>query len=330
MSIVEGERTGNMLSRRYWHPVLGGLKRRLLRPGHNPLTRSLIAPRYTYALWLRVLVKLQQHGLSTDPRFVIELGPGQSLGIAAASLLTGAERYTGLDIRDYALPEVDLATLTELEGLLARREPIPGREEFPRLRPYLDECSFPAQILTPDRLQQVLAPDRRARIRKALAERGGAGDVAVGYQVPWAEADLPVEQADLVLTQAVMQCIPASMVRDVYRQLFAALRPGGVAMHQIDFAFPLGTPHWNYHRAYPDAAWYFVDYGREYSVTRLLLSDHLEAARSVGFRELEVLDIAGRDGLARDQVADRFKRISDRDFNTAAAFVVLQRPGDPG
>lgn len=323
-------RTGIMLSRQYWHPVLGGLKRRLLRPGHRGLTRSLMAPRYTYALWLRVLVKLQQYGLSTDPRIVIELGPGQSLGIAAAALLTGAERYIGLDIRDYAVPDVDLATLSELENLLARCESIPGREEFPRLRPYLDDCSFPGTILTPERLQQVLTPDRRARIREALASRSAAGDVSVTYQVPWREADLPVAEADLVLTQAVMQCIPASIVRDVYRQLFNALRPGGIAMHQIDFGFPLGTAHWNFHRAYPDGAWYLVDYGREYSVTRLLLSEHLEAARSAGFREVEVLEIPGHAGLTRAQVTDRFTRISDRDFDTAAAFVVLQRPERAG
>lgn len=315
-----------MLNRQYWHPILGGLKRRIFRPGHNPLTRSLIAPRYAYALWLRVLVKLSEHGLNADPRHVVELGPGQSLGIAAASLLTGAEHYTGLDIRAYALPEVDLATLSELEGLLAAREPIPGREEFPRLRPYLDNWAFPKAILTDERLRRSLAPERVERVRDALACRCASGDISVQYRVPWGEADLPVGQADLVITQAVMQCIPVPIVRDVYRQLFGSLKPGGVAMHQVDFAFPLGTPHWNYHRAYSEHAWYLVDYGREYSVTRLLLSDHLSAAREAGFREIEVLDMPGQDGLSRSEVAARFRQISDRDFGTAAAFIVLQRP----
>lgn len=314
------------LSWKYWHPVLAGLKRRVLRPGHNPLTRSFIEPRYTYAMWLRVLVKLEQHGLGTHPRVVVELGPGQSLGVAAASLLTGAERYIGLDVRAYALPEVDVLTLSELEQLLDRREPVPGAGEFPRLYPQLPDCRFPASVLTPERLQQALAPERRARIRKALASRGTDGEIAVSYLVPWRARDLPEGEADLVITQAVMQCIPVSIVPEVYRALYASLRPGGVAMHQIDFAFPLGTPYWNYHRAYPEGAWYLVDYGREYTVTRLMLSEHLAAARDAGFQEVEVLDIPGRGGLTRRQVTGRFRSIADRDFDTAAAFVILQRP----
>ena len=48
------------------------------------------------------LVMAHRSGLSTQPEVVAELGPGDSLGIGMAALLTGAEVYYAFDVVEYA------------------------------------------------------------------------------------------------------------------------------------------------------------------------------------------------------------------------------------
>src|SRR5690242_6794043 len=68
-------------------------------------TRS---PRYCYSIWLRHLAMAREHGLSTAPATVAELGPGDSVGVGLAALLTGSERYWALDVLSYTNSERNL------------------------------------------------------------------------------------------------------------------------------------------------------------------------------------------------------------------------------
>ena len=66
-------------------------------PGVNKLrkkpTGGTISARYCYSVWLRHLVMASNNKLNTSPKIVAELGPGDSLGIGIASILTGSDSY---------------------------------------------------------------------------------------------------------------------------------------------------------------------------------------------------------------------------------------------
>jgi len=47
-------------------------------------TGGTISARYCYGVWLRHLVMAHENGLSIQPDTIIELGPGDSLGIGLA------------------------------------------------------------------------------------------------------------------------------------------------------------------------------------------------------------------------------------------------------
>jgi hypothetical protein len=64
-------------------------------------TGGTVSARYCYSVWLRHLCMLHRHGLPTQFETVVELGPGDSLGVGLAALLTGAERYIALDALRY-------------------------------------------------------------------------------------------------------------------------------------------------------------------------------------------------------------------------------------
>src|SRR5258705_10738884 len=99
--------------------------------------------RYCYAVWLRHLVVAHRYALNVRPKIVVELGPGASLGVGLAALISGADIYYACDVVHQATTDRNLALFDEIVALFRRREAIPGGQEFPRLRPHLEDYAFP-------------------------------------------------------------------------------------------------------------------------------------------------------------------------------------------
>src|SRR5438045_9241889 len=94
--------------------------------------------RYCYSIWLRHLVMAHDGGLATIPRTVAELGPGDSVGVGMAALLSGSERYWALDVVSYANPVRTLEIFDALVDLFTSRVSIPDDDELADVQPALD------------------------------------------------------------------------------------------------------------------------------------------------------------------------------------------------
>ncbi len=102
--------------------------------------------RYCYSIWMRHLIMAHESGLSTCPTVVAELGPGKSLGVGCAALISGAQQYVALDVRQHATDSRNLEIFDELVELFANKEPIPDQTEFPNAKPLLKSYDFPTHI----------------------------------------------------------------------------------------------------------------------------------------------------------------------------------------
>ena len=141
-----------LLPEKFWHRGTGGTN----------------SARYCYSVWLRHLVIAHMNGLPTAPTNVAELGPGDSLGIGLAALLSGANNYYALDIVKFANIGRNLEVFDELVELFNKRERIPDSTEFPEAYPRLESYEFPAYILTDARLRDTLDQRRVESIRTIL------------------------------------------------------------------------------------------------------------------------------------------------------------------
>ena len=109
---------------------------------------------YCYSVWMKHLMVLFNNGLASRPRTVVEIGPGDSLGIGICALMSGAERYVAVDAVKQTDPADNLPMVDEIAGLFARQAPIADDEEF---------LPFPVQLIdagiirpaTEDRLQDI-------------------------------------------------------------------------------------------------------------------------------------------------------------------------------
>src|SRR4051794_13392029 len=77
-------------------------------------TGGSCSARYCYSIWLRHLAHLHASGLPTQFGTMVELGPGDSLGVGMAALLSGVDHYIALDRTRYAEAERNLRIFDEL------------------------------------------------------------------------------------------------------------------------------------------------------------------------------------------------------------------------
>ena len=311
--------------------MLGGLKSYfpVLHAGYKA-TGARSTGAYCYSVWLRHLAIITRAVPTFAPKVVVELGPGDSLGLGCAALLSGAEQYIGLDVVARASAENDVKVLDELVELFEHHAPIPDGRVFPNLLPELQSYRFPTRLFTDDGARRIrIEPERLKSIREALVDRQDVlyDDVPVGYTASWGPRTLDRQSVDLVISQAVLQDMghePAkSELAGTFQAMSRWLRKGGVMSHQINFAFP-GNPEWNHHWRYSDAAWRVVRGNRPLFENRVPLSVYLALCDENDFEVVSVKRVEP-EGLPREKVAPRFRDLPEDDFRTSSAHIVAVR-----
>jgi SAM-dependent methyltransferase len=263
-----------------------------------------------------------RYGLTEKPFSVVELGPGDSLGIGLMALLTGSERYIAIDAVRHASLRANLAIFDELVTLLRNRTPIPSGKEYAEIRPELDRYDFPHDLLGEPLLEESLAPDRLSKIRDMLSTETPGG--AIRYLAPLGEmGGIPSGSVDWVFSQAVMEHVDDP--GKTYRECFRCLKPGGMMTHQIDFRCHETASEWNGHWKYPQWLWSLMRGRRPWFVNRLTYSAHQLLQQEAGFKILADAQQTKEQGINRHQLARSFQLLSDQDLSTVGALFVTMK-----
>lgn len=284
--------------------------------------------RYCYSVWLRHLTLTQAHGLLGQgvPRTVAEIGPGDSVGVGLAALLSGAERYVALEPVKHALAPRNLQIFDELAQLFEGREAIPGNDEFPRLAPALDSHAFPSEILSHHSPQWSRSPRRQRAIRDALrgADLSGGEEVVIQCVDAWDQArNIQPGTVDMILSQAAME-YPEDLEFS-YGAMHAWLKPGGLMSHQLNLGCHGTANVWNGHWTYSDLTWTLLRGRRAYFINRHPLSRHLEAQARAGFEIKGLITRVDPSGVKRGELAPRFQDLTDQDLVTHSACILSTR-----
>jgi len=280
--------------------------------------------RYCYSVWLRHLVMAKKNNLNTNPKIVAELGPGDSLGIGLAALLSGAQKYYAFDIVKHSTLEKNLEIFNELVKLFKNKEDIPGDKEFPKVVPPLDNYKFPSEILTNDRLQKSLQKTRIEEIRKALLDCDSPKS-PIKYKVPWYDIDiLDKNSVDMIYSQAVLEHVDE--LEDCYRKMYQWLKPSGYISHTIDFKSHGLAKDWNGHWCYSDILWKLIKGKRPYLLNREPLSTHIKLLYKIGFDIKMILKVKSQSNLTINDLSKKFRYLSKEDLTTSSVFIQAIKP----
>lgn len=311
-----------------WRPVVRGvltrapLLRRAATAGHGRPGGGYWNARdpvsYAYGLWIKHLALLRHCGMEL-PQAVAEVGPGDSLALGIAALLSGARTYHAYDVKAFSCPAEDAARVPLMARLFASRTPFPA-DGWPDVHAVLGSGLEPA---THAWAAADTRPERQAAIAAALEGATESKDAPVAYVTPWECARVPREAYDLVLSHSVLEYVED--LDTVFASMAMMLKPGGWMSHQVDFS-SLGITHaWNGHLAYGPFAWWLVRGRRRHAPNRRLASEYLSALDRHGFEVVWSARYEDALGLGHADVAATFRAAPPRDIGCHSLFVVARR-----
>ena len=280
---------------------------------------------YCYEVWIKHLTFLRQSGLIGIPRSVAELGPGDTIGVGLCALLSGSDKYTGLDVYPFSSVEDNLECLEILVELFNSKTPCSG-PSWPDYQEYLDERAFPSHILTEEVLRNSLQPRRIRQIRNQIRLAGDKTKTidhsgpTISYIVPWNEKqNMNLNSIDLIISHSVLE-----HVADIEGTISACsswLRSGGWMSHQIDFTSHGQTDNWNGHWAISDFTWRLIIGRRQFLINREPVSKFEEALAKYDFQINLRIQRNKENSIDRNQLARRFAELSDNDFCCAEVLI---------
>jgi len=286
---------------------------------------DILKARYSYSVWLRHLVLAKKNNPSFKvPEIVVELGPGDSLGVGLAALLSGAKKIYALDIVQHTEPSQNIKIFEELLKLFSNRESIPDNQEWPKLRPYIDNYSFPNAFLTDEHMEESLSDRRIDEIKKILRNlRLNVENEYIQYYVPWTQSKkIDDESCDMILSQSVLEYI--DNLDQLYASMAKWLKPGGLISHEIDLSSLGNTNKWNGHWKYSDFIWNLKSKffrRRPYSINRQPYSGYVRLTNTNNFTIIGEVPYTDISGIKRNEINKKYSNLSDKDLITRSIFI---------
>jgi hypothetical protein len=308
-------------------PIIVGIATRLPRLAEiqsRSKGGSTRSASYCYGVWMKHLTLLCSGSGVPIPRVVLELGPGYTLGTGMCALLSGASHYYALDAVPYANVGDDLRLFNDLVAMFRSKTSLPPNG-WPNIDPLLDRNRFPSNILTDSLLANSLAEERLEQIRAVFQNPNtNQGCIRVDYIAPWKDARaIAANVVDHVFSQVVLQSVED--LEKTYASIASWLKLDGTMTHQIDFSCLDLSGTWNGHWSCPEWLWRVISGKRKYLTNREPLSTHTSLMRRNALSTTSITRRERNDGIRRDQLAKRWKTISDIDLQCSEAFVQAKK-----
>lgn len=290
-------------------------------------TRGSNQSRYCYSIWLRHLIHLNRKEKFL-PKKLAELGPGDSIGVGLAALLSGTEVIYAFDVNNTIDVPQNLAIFDELVELFKKKITIPDNSEFPYVSPVIEDYGFPSQIINDSILIEALNESRLQAIRSEISQLSSENfnGKYIKYRAPWENNEfLEIDSIDLILSQAVMEHV--LKLEDTYKSIYNWLVKGGKMSHQIDFTSHGTSTSWNGHWLYSGWEWQFVNDVEGPAINRATFKNHLDIIKKVGFTIEKQILSKNLDGLKYVYLKNKLpnSEISQDEFSTQGMFIIAKK-----
>lgn len=307
----------------YLKPVIEGLLTFL--PSFSKLltkkTSGTDSAEYCYSVWLRHEVKIRPYRNDDQFNTIVELGPGDSLGIGLSALLAGARNYIAIDAVKHADQERNLKIANELIKLFSNRTSIPDSDQFPEIKPRIESHHFPCWLADSS---ESSFNDRIYKVKHAVTHIDSPMSPIIYISPGDAHKRISENSVDFIFSQAVLEHVDD--LGALYQDCYKWLTPGGLMSHQIDFRSHGTASTWDGHWTYSTFLWKMIKGRRPYLINRKPCSAHLKMIHNSGFEIVKFERYRLISTLKRQHLAKLFRGLSPDDLTTAGAYIIARKP----
>jgi len=225
-----------------------------------------------------------------QPRAILELGPGDSAGMALVAKAMGMETSYLVDVGDFATPEMAV---------------------YRRLLDCIADNGYAA-------LTGVDMSDRNAMLASVNAIYLTHGTGAL--------KEIPDASVDVLFSAAVLEHVARSEFQHLIDETFRIMRPGAIAHHQIDLMDHLGGALNNLR--FSESVWeHGLMSNSGFYTNRLRFSEILDRVKKAGFA-FAVTQVTSWPSLPtpRRSLARAFEAFPDEELRIATFGLLLQKP----
>lgn len=270
---------------------------------------------YCYKVWLKQLNYWSTVNEKV-PKIVVEIGPGNSLGVGLAALISGSDKLYALERTQFWNIETNIRVFDELVEIF--------REEYKSkpLKLYSDEknsdINFPSDILNKEHLKFCLKKKRLKKIRKELYKPFSSDNKYVCSVIPWENKDIIEDDTvDFIFSHTVLQHV--DNLPYTYAIMNKWLKKDGCISHKIDFKSMNSTKRWNGHWTLNELEWKLVTGGTNL-INREPLSSHLKFIRDNNFKIIHEIRDSSKNELSVNDLSDEFKHLDEMDLTTSGYY----------
>lgn len=284
---------------------------------------STMKSHYCYSVWLRHLHYWNKHK-DNIPEVIAELGPGNSIGIGLAALISGSKQLHTLDVVKYWNTEQNLARFDELVELFKTKSRIPGNDQFQKIKPELEDYEFPNHILTDEVLSESLNKKRLDAIRSEILDIDNPNNTFIKCHIPWKSSNIIKNGTlDFIYSQSVLQYIEdMNFTFDVMKNW---LKPKGLMSHSIDLSSIGITKKWNGHWTFNDLEWNVLKNDRQIIINRKPLSYYYKQHENFELKILMCFSTEKENTLNKNNLNSKFKNFSEKDLVTSDVYFLSEK-----
>lgn len=286
----------------------------------NPLTAQ-----YCYSVWFRHLKLLKDSGLKSFPNVVAEIGPGSSIGVGIAALLSGVKKYYAFDMIKHIDIKRNKEILNGLKVMFLNSYDIPDENIFPTLKPFLNNYKLTPELIYNKEDIEVRFNELVSYFKKDnIQDSTFTNTDIVNYIVPWLNVGSEeISPIDLILSQAVMEHVIE--LKESYEKMYELLKVGGFMSHQIDFTSHELSNIWYGHRMYSDRMHRFLMQGRSYPINREIYVYHKKILIETGFKIIKEIPYQLQLNHDIESFNKKFQSYSKDDLSIAGMFVICRK-----
>lgn len=274
--------------------------------------------RYCYSVWMRHIISMTDKNSQFLNKKIVEIGPGDTLGVGLMGLLLGAKKYYAFDTVQFANVEKNLKIFNELVSLIQNKTKIPDNNEFPRMQPLINKYDFPENIYTDDFIKSCLHNDKIIKIRDSIINQNKKNSI-IHYITPNKPKTFDIEkEIDLIISQATLEHVDDLL--SMYKNFKKWISPNGIMSHSIDFKSHGYARSWDGHWSISNFRWFLMRGKRPYFINRKPLSTHLFFHSKYNFKIINKI-LINKDPILKDNEYNKSINLNQLDKKTSGAFI---------